>query len=259
MYIPTVGTNFFTRTIRGVVERGRKSLSWLQSGLFSTYRAITGVKMNNPDKSWVNRGAAAISSSENHKNCSLTRTLLSNAEKEVVFGILNDFLFRVWAISINLPGSFCLTKQTKEMYHSRVRHSQKPSISYEQLVSVGLTQPLSTHPHPACKLANKGVCNQKRIAQKLPLDSTEREKHHFWSAISLMRYLINFSRCVGSVWKLHGWNKTSATWLRWRFCGAAPTVNKKRSDGRRCKRRLTCLPEVYRVCPKSCPKYYPEV
>ncbi len=164
MYIPTIGTNLITRTIRGVVERCRKSLSWLQSGLFSTYRAIIGVKMNNPDKIWVNSGATAISATKNHNNVSLTRTLPSNAEKEVVFGILNDFLFRVWAILNDLPGSFCLTKQTKEMYHSRVRHSQKPSVSYEQLISVGLTQPLWTHPHPACKLANKGVCNQKRIA-----------------------------------------------------------------------------------------------
>ncbi len=164
MYIPTIGTNFIARKIRGVVERGRTSLSWLQSGLFSTNRAITGVKMNNPDKSLENRGATGISSTKNHNNISLTRTLPSNAEKEVVFDILNDFLFRVWAISINLPGSFCLTKQTKEKYNSRVRYSQKPSISYEQLVSVGLTQLLSTHPHPACKLANKGVCNQRRIA-----------------------------------------------------------------------------------------------
>ena len=95
MYIPTVGTNFITRTIRGVVERGRKSLSWLQSGLFTTYRAITGVKMNNPDKSWVNTGATVISSTKNHNKVSLTRILPSNAEKEVVFSILNDFLFRV--------------------------------------------------------------------------------------------------------------------------------------------------------------------
>jgi hypothetical protein len=128
MYIPTISTNFITRTIRGVVERGRNSLSWLQSVLFSTYRAINGVKMNNQDKSWVNRGATAISSTKNHLNVSLIRTLPSNAEKEVIFGILNDFLFRVCAIFIYSPGSFSLPKQMKEIHNSRVRHSQKPSI-----------------------------------------------------------------------------------------------------------------------------------
>ena len=128
MYIPTIGTNYITRTIRWVVERGRKSLSWLRPGLVSTNRASPGVKMNNPDKNWVNRGAATISSTKNHKNCSLTRTLPSNADKEVVFGILKDFLFRVWAILIDLPGSI-LPDKTNERNVSFPREA-KQKIKY---------------------------------------------------------------------------------------------------------------------------------
>ncbi len=105
VYIRTNGANYITRTIRGVVERGRKSLSWLRPCLDSTNRASPGVKMNKTDKSWVNRCATTISSTKNHNNFSLTRTLPSNADNEVVFGILKDFLFRVWAISIDLPAN----------------------------------------------------------------------------------------------------------------------------------------------------------
>jgi hypothetical protein len=64
-----------------------------------------------------------------------------------------------------------------------------------------------------------------------------------------MRCQINHTKCVGSMWKLHSWNKTSATWLKWYFCCAAPTVKTKQSEGRRCKPILICKCRNHRSDP----------
>jgi hypothetical protein len=63
---------------------------------------------------------------------------------------------------------------------------------------LGLAQPLSIHPHPACKLVIRGVFSQKRTAKMQLLDDKENEKDRFFHARLITRYLIEFLYDVGS-------------------------------------------------------------